>query len=152
MKRTTIKSSSKSVLLLAVIALVPLIVGGCGTQVPSGHNGVKYFKFGDGTEMGKIYYKCSNGDCDFISWGKPYHFACPQCNNPFLVEKSKGMGKTILKCPRATCHYWQRHPSEAEGQPTETAGQVSQKTTNPAKTTRKPRRKVVRRRVVRKKR
>jgi regulator of protease activity HflC (stomatin/prohibitin superfamily) len=39
--------------LLALLALLFLI--GCGTQVPSGHRGVKYFKFGDGTEMGKIY-------------------------------------------------------------------------------------------------
>jgi regulator of protease activity HflC (stomatin/prohibitin superfamily) len=43
------------VLLLLAVFLVPLIVTGCGTQVPSGYRGVKYFKFGDGTEMGKIY-------------------------------------------------------------------------------------------------
>ncbi len=30
-------------------------IAGCGTQIPSGHRGVFYFKFGDGTEMGKIY-------------------------------------------------------------------------------------------------
>jgi len=39
--------------ILALLALLFLI--GCGTQVPSGHRGVKYYKFGDGTEMGKIY-------------------------------------------------------------------------------------------------
>jgi len=35
--------------------LVLLFLVGCGTQIPSGHRGVKYYKFGDGTEMGKIY-------------------------------------------------------------------------------------------------
>jgi len=35
--------------------------------------------------IGKIYYRCSVKDCNFISWGKPYHLVCPQCNNPFLV-------------------------------------------------------------------
>ncbi len=40
--------------LLAVFLMLFILVG-CGTQVPSGHRGVKYMKFGDGTEMGKIY-------------------------------------------------------------------------------------------------
>ncbi len=37
--------------------LVPLllIIIGCGTNIPSGHHGVKYKRFGGGTEMGKIY-------------------------------------------------------------------------------------------------
>lgn len=43
------------VLLLALIFLTPLILTSCGTQIPSGSLGVKYFKFGSGTEMGKIY-------------------------------------------------------------------------------------------------
>lgn len=34
---------------------VLLALAGCGTQIPSGHHGVKYLKFGGGTEMGKIY-------------------------------------------------------------------------------------------------
>jgi regulator of protease activity HflC (stomatin/prohibitin superfamily) len=41
--------------LLVAIFLLPLIFTGCGTQIPSGHRGVKYFKFGEGTEMGRIY-------------------------------------------------------------------------------------------------
>ena len=36
-----------------VVALA--LLAGCGTQVPAGHHGVKYLKFGEGTEMGKIY-------------------------------------------------------------------------------------------------
>jgi hypothetical protein len=41
--------------LLVAIFLPPLIFTGCGTQIPSGHRGVKYFKFGEGTAMGRIY-------------------------------------------------------------------------------------------------
>lgn len=37
-------------LLVAAFLLV-----GCGTQINSGERGVKFFKFGEGTEMGKIY-------------------------------------------------------------------------------------------------
>ncbi|HUU44756.1 MAG TPA: prohibitin family protein, partial [Acidobacteriota bacterium] len=36
-----------------VVALA--LLAGCGTQVPAGYSGVKYMKFGAGTEMGKIY-------------------------------------------------------------------------------------------------
>ena len=40
--------------LLAVIVMAATMMG-CGTQIESGHRGVFYHKFGDGTEMGKIY-------------------------------------------------------------------------------------------------
>ena len=38
---------------LTLIALA--LLAGCGTQVPAGYHAVKYMKFGEGTEMGKIY-------------------------------------------------------------------------------------------------
>ena len=40
---------------LLLIGLMALSTIGCGTQVPSGHRGVFFYKFGDGTEMGKVY-------------------------------------------------------------------------------------------------
>lgn len=40
---------------LLMIVVFALISMGCGTQVPSGHRGVFYSKFGDGTEFGHIY-------------------------------------------------------------------------------------------------
>jgi prohibitin 1 len=42
---------TRAVLLSAVL----LLLVGCGTQIPSGYRGVKYLKFGGGTQMGKIY-------------------------------------------------------------------------------------------------
>ncbi len=61
--------SAIMVLLLALIFLTPMILTSCGTQVPSGHLGVKYFKFGDGTEMGKIY---SEGFNWHLPWNTIY--------------------------------------------------------------------------------
>jgi len=39
---------------LAVIPLL-LFVAGCGTNIPSGHHGVKYKRFGGGTVMGTVF-------------------------------------------------------------------------------------------------
>lgn len=98
------------------------------------------------TSTGKFYYVCSDKKCTFISWGKPHHFVCPECGNPFLVESLNKDGKTVLKCPRATCIHWQKHPSEISE---EDNALIS----SPEKTTAPPtRKKLVRRRFVRKKR
>lgn len=59
------------------------------------------------TETDKIYYACSDEGCRFISWGKPHPRECPDCRNPFLIEFTR-QGETGLKCPRATCDYVQR--------------------------------------------
>ena len=61
------------------------------------------------TEKGKTYYVCEIEACGFISWGKPYHFFCPFCQNPFLVEFSTPTNLTGLRCPKATCNYRQDH-------------------------------------------
>ncbi len=102
------------------------------------------------TSTGKFYYVCSDKNCTFISWGKPHHFVCPECSNPFLVESLHRDGKTVLKCPRATCLHWQKHPSEiSEEDNALSSSRVSRETT----TTAPPRRKrVVKKKFVRKKR
>ena len=86
-----------------------------------------------------------NKTCNFISLGKPYHHVCPRCQNPFLIEGKKN-GETILKCPRATCRYWQGDLKE-KPQADSAVRKISKNAGNP-----KPRRRVVKRRVVRKKR
>ncbi len=102
------------------------------------------------TARGKSYYKCSDKTCNFISWGIPHHILCPQCNNPFLIESNKA-GKTILKCPRATCRHWQEPPWETADSPPERIDSASPKSEKVAAVTRKPRRRVKKRRVVRRK-
>lgn len=50
------KKRISQLLPLLIIVLFATSFIGCGTQVPSGHRGVFYYKFfGDGTEMGMIY-------------------------------------------------------------------------------------------------
>lgn len=104
------------------------------------------------TTADKVYYKCSSKKCIFISWGKPYHLACPLCNNPFLVESSQKDGKTILNCPRSTCRHWQKLPGEIPDEPQEKPVSPSQEPIKSQAVLRKPLRKVKRRRVVRRKR
>lgn len=103
------------------------------------------------TAMGKIFYRCLTKNCNFISWGKPYHISCPQCNNPFLVETSDNAGKTILKCPRSTCRYRQNLPWELEENNKEKINSVSQGTNKVTPISRKSRKRVKKRRVVRRK-
>jgi len=107
--------------------------------------------FSETTTRGKTYYKCSNKNCNFLSWGKPYHIVCSRCNNPFLVEVTDRDGRKMLRCPRATC----RHIQEICGNTMQGAdreisppGEVMGRSNRPPK---KPVRRVVRRRVVRKK-
>lgn len=104
------------------------------------------------TATGKPYYKCSNKECSFISWGKPHHIQCPKCNNPFLIETSNKAGISSLKCPRATCRYWEKiRPDKSENRKEQTDS-ATQNTNTTASLPQKPRRRVVRRRVVRRKR
>ncbi len=91
------------------------------------------------TQRGKQYYSCSNPACRFVSWGLPYHYPCPLCRNPFLIEYRASDGQPGLKCPRATCRFRQNHLGAPED-PHEKAG-------SPAPAPKKQ--KVVRRRVVR---
>lgn len=49
------KGNSALLLPLLLIAAMALTFIGCGTEIPSGHRGVFYSKFGSGTEFGNIY-------------------------------------------------------------------------------------------------
>ena len=103
------------------------------------------------TAKSKSYYVCSNKDCVFISWGKPYHKACPRCKNPFLIESTDKAGEAILRCPRATCRYRQKPPGETSDNPLDPPLSTLEKPSKPRARSRKPKRRVVRKRVVRRK-
>ncbi|MBU0992380.1 MAG: hypothetical protein KJ737_07785 [Proteobacteria bacterium] len=60
------------------------------------------------TEKEKEYFACTNKTCKFVSWSKPYHFQCPLCKNPYLVEFTLPDGLFGLKCPRAVCSFNQQ--------------------------------------------
>ena len=61
------------------------------------------------TGKGKTYYACSDKDCRFVSWEMPYHFHCPMCKSPYLVEFVVSENEKGLKCPRAACSYFQNN-------------------------------------------
>ena len=101
------------------------------------------------TITGKNYYKCFNKDCNFISWGKPYHIPCPICRNSFFVEVSDKYGKWILKCPRATCRHWQDSLEKKIPNPKEDSSLSYRNRIESRSISKKPRKRVVRRRLVR---
>ncbi len=61
------------------------------------------------SRRGKVFYGCSNyPKCEFSTWDKPLPEPCPECNAPFLVEKTKkARGSetvtTFTTCP--SCKY-----------------------------------------------
>ncbi len=61
-----------------------------------------------------IFYGCNKyPDCKFVSWNKPVPRACPQCANPFLVDKyTKTLGPHI-SCPNKECDYKEFPKSES---------------------------------------
>ena len=104
------------------------------------------------TAKGKLYYVCSNKNCVFVSWGRPYHMVCPRCRNPFLIESAERHGKTILRCPRATCRHRQELPGETSDSPLQETGSTCEHVIKSSAISRKPHRRVVKRRRVRRKR
>jgi DNA topoisomerase-1 len=58
------------------------------------------------SKRGKVFYGCSNyPKCDYVLWYKPVPKPCPECNAPFLVEKSTKTKATYLACVNKECGY-----------------------------------------------
>ena len=58
------------------------------------------------TKRGKAFYGCANyPDCDFVVWQKPILEKCPQCNSPYLLEKSTKKEGQIRYCNEESCDY-----------------------------------------------
>ena len=61
------------------------------------------------SRRGRVFYGCSNyPQCEFSTWDKPLSESCPECNAPFLVEKTKKARgsetvSTFIACP--SCKY-----------------------------------------------
>lgn len=52
------------------------------------------------SKKGRTFYGCTKyPDCKFTSWDKPVGEACPECKNPFLIEKWKKNEDTSILCP-----------------------------------------------------
>jgi len=83
---------TKQLLPLLLIIIFALIVVGCGTQIPSGHRGVFYSKFGDGTEYGKIY---PEGFSWHFPWNKMFVYKIQLQENKETLTVLSSDGATI---------------------------------------------------------
>jgi DNA topoisomerase I len=57
------------------------------------------------SKRGKTFYGCNRyPECDFVAWAKPIPEECPDCGNPYLVEKNLKSGH-IAQCPNKECKF-----------------------------------------------
>ncbi|MDT5158796.1 MAG: topoisomerase [Acidobacteriota bacterium] len=62
------------------------------------------------SKRGKYFYGCSEyPKCDTVYWDKPLAEVCPQCNAPFILEKTTKKG-TTRSCAREDCDYKEEMP------------------------------------------
>ena len=58
------------------------------------------------SRRGKTFYGCSNyPKCDFVLWQRPVAEACPQCDSPYLLEKTTKRAGPIRYCNEESCDY-----------------------------------------------
>ena len=58
------------------------------------------------SKRGKVFYGCSNyPKCNFVSWDRPVNKECPECQAPFLVEKTTKTKRPCLACNDKACDY-----------------------------------------------
>jgi DNA topoisomerase-1 len=63
------------------------------------------------SKAGRTFYACNRyPDCDQALWDRPIPRECPDCGNPYLVEKYTKQGM-VIRCPKRGCGY----KEEAEG-------------------------------------
>ena len=66
------------------------------------------------SKRGKAFYGCSEyPKCDVVYWDKPVSEVCPQCNAPFLLEKTTKKEGTMLICAKEECGYRAQAESRA---------------------------------------
>lgn len=58
------------------------------------------------SRRGKMFYSCSRyPKCTFALWDRPVPEPCPQCQAPFIVEKTTKRAGTTRRCIREDCDY-----------------------------------------------
>ncbi len=65
------------------------------------------------SKRGKAFYGCSEyPNCNVVYWDKPVLETCPQCNAPFLLEKTTKKQGTFRYCANEDCGYRSNEPVE----------------------------------------
>jgi DNA topoisomerase-1 len=66
------------------------------------------------SKRGKTFFGCNRyPECDFVAWGKPIAEQCPQCSNPYLIEKWLKAGP-VAQCPNPECKFKKDLPQPVE--------------------------------------
>jgi DNA topoisomerase-1 len=56
------------------------------------------------SKRGKVFYGCANyPKCDVVFWDKPVAQKCPNCETPFLLEKTTKKEGTVRYCQNEDC-------------------------------------------------
>ncbi len=70
------------------------------------------------SKRGKAFYGCSEyPNCNVVYWDKPVVDTCPQCNAPFLLEKTTKKEGTFRYCANEECGYRSNNPVEPTEKP-----------------------------------
>jgi len=70
------------------------------------------------SKRGKVFYGCSEyPNCNVVYWDKPVLETCPQCNAPFLLEKTTKKQGTFRYCANEDCGYRSNQPLETTEKP-----------------------------------
>ncbi len=76
-----------------------------GTGVPCPREGCGGELVEKRSRKGRTFYACNRyPECDYAQWDRPIPRECPECGNPFLVEKVSRNGVTV-RCPKKECRY-----------------------------------------------
>ncbi len=58
------------------------------------------------SRRGKIFYSCNRYPaCKYALWDRPVQTPCPECEAPFVVEKTTKRAGTVRRCVRERCSY-----------------------------------------------
>ena len=58
------------------------------------------------SRSGKTFFSCNRYPrCRFATWDRPVAEPCPQCNAPFIVEKTTKRAGTVRRCLSEGCTY-----------------------------------------------
>jgi DNA topoisomerase-1 len=70
------------------------------------------------SKRGKAFYGCSEyPNCNVVYWDKPVSDTCPQCNAPFLLEKTTKKQGTFRYCANEDCGYKSNQPLDTTEKP-----------------------------------
>jgi DNA topoisomerase-1 len=80
--------------------------GGNPTGVPCPIEGCDGEVVEKKSKRGKIFYGCNRyPNCKFAIWDKPVPEPCPNCESPYLIEKTTKKKGTFRRCPVKECGF-----------------------------------------------